>query len=207
MNDKQSVLRHMRNHVMKSGEGKVYVLSDFVEYGDYESIKKSLQRLNNESVLRRVKSGVYERPKYNSILNRYVSASADQVAQAIARSNSWTIIPAGDKGLNMLGLSTQVPAKSIYISDGPTKKYTYGNQEIQFKHVTLKHVSGLSPKTALVIEALRMLGKENVTDSVINRLSEFFSTDEKNALVNETKNSTLWIREIIAKVAAHGGID
>lgn len=205
METKQKVLRFMRNDIMKAGEGKVYILSDFTVYGDYETVKKSMQRLCTEGIIRRILNGIYERPKYSHILKRYVMASPDDVAKAIARGKCWTIIPAGEKALNMLGLSTQIPAKVIYMTDGPNRKYTYLNQEIQFKHVQLRNIAGLSTKTALVVEALKNLGEKNVTDAVVQKLSVNFTKDEKEKLLRETKHTTLWIRDVIVRIVRSGG--
>ena len=59
-------------------------------------------------------------------------ASPDELARAIARDQNWTIGPKGDAALNILGLSTQVPAIYSYITDGPYRKIEYEGITIQF---------------------------------------------------------------------------
>ena len=162
--------QHIRKDIIYASEGTVFVLSDFVDYGDYEAVKKALQKLYEEGIIRRALPGVYYRPSYSNILGREVPPKIEAVAEAIARNNNWTIIPEGEKGLNMLGLSTQVPAHTVFITNGPSKTYEFGKQKFEFRHVQPKNIVGLSAKTALVVEALKNLGEQNVDDSIVTRL-------------------------------------
>ena len=119
------------------------------------------------------------------------------VAHALARKFGWTIVPCGDTALNMLGLSTQVPAVWLYVSDGTYKEYTYGNTVIRFKRTTNKEISKISYKTALVIQALKALGKENITDEIINQIASVTTGKEKTA---EAKYATSWIYDVIKEI-------
>ena len=124
----------------------------------------------------------------------------DKVAHAIARNFGWTIVPCGDTALNLLGLSTQVPAVWVYVSDGTYKEYSYDNTTIQFKRTTNKEVSKLSYKTALVIQALKALGKDNIDEMVISRLQKILTAEEKKAMVSEAKAVTSWIYEYLKQI-------
>ena len=127
-------------------------------------------------------------------------ASPHQVALALARNYGWSIAPSGNTALNQLGLSTQVSAKWSYISDGPYNVFEFGNIRIEFKHRSNKDISGLSPKTALVIQALRALGKDNITNEDINKIGLLLSAEEKETLLKESKQSTSWIYKYIKKI-------
>ena len=94
-----------------------------------------------------------------------------QIARAVARSHGWTIVPTGEAALNRLGLSTQVPARWQYLSDGPTKTYSWSGGTIVFKHRTNKETTKLSSKTAMVVQALKALGKEHIDKGVIAGLA------------------------------------
>ena len=148
--------------------------------------------------------GVYYNPRYSQLIQEYEKPSVDEVAKAIARNFKWTIAPSGNTALNQLGLSTQVPAKWIYFSDGPYKTYKIGIQELEFKHRTNKEISGMSEKTILVIQALKELGEEQITESVIQKLKRQLTDEEKLKLLNETKQTTVWIFNIIKKIAQEG---
>ncbi|SEI95957.1 hypothetical protein SAMN05660742_10277 [Propionispira arboris] len=123
-----------------------------------------------------------------------------QIAQAIARNYNWTIIPSGQIVLNQLGLSTQVAANWIFISDGPYKSYQIGNIEIQFKHSSNKNITGMSYKTAMIVQALKELGEMYIQDNVISKLKNFLTSEEKERLYKETLKTTIWMRPIIKSI-------
>ena len=136
--------------------------------------------------------GVYEKPKYSKLLDEYVAADPEAVANALARSYHWTIAPCGNTALNLLGLSTQVTAVWSYISDGPYKTYEWNSTKLEFKHRTNKEITGLSYMTSLVIQALKTLGRSNVTPEVIQMLSEKLTAKDKQACLKEATESTDW---------------
>ncbi len=100
----------------------------------------------------------------------------------------------------MLGLSTQVPARWSFVSDGPYRSFSFGNITIEFKHCSAKEISGMSPKTALVIQAIKALGKEGIDERSLQRIRRNLSPEEKIALLEEAKRTTVWIYEAIKKV-------
>lgn len=190
----------IRDRIINAPEGSVFVNSDFADIADNNTIKQSINRLIQEGVLRRVIRGVFEKPKFSKLLGEYVAADPDAVAKALARCYHWTIAPCGDTALNMLGLSTQVTAVWSYISDGPYKTYEWDKTKIEFKHRTNKEVTGLSPTTILVIQALKTLGKEHVDEKTIRVLSRRLNEDEKEALLAEGAEATDWIYTVIKEI-------
>ena len=159
-----------------------------------------MKRLVENGILRRILRGIFEKPKYSKLLNEYVAPDPDAVAKALARSYHWTIAPCGNTALNMLGLSTQVTAVWSYISDGPYKTYEWNSTKIEFKHRTNKEITGLSYMTALVIQALKTLGKANVTQEVVETLSSKLSDTDKAALLKEGSESTDWVYDTIRQI-------
>ena len=101
----------------------------------------------------------------------------------------------------MLGLSTQVPAVWIYISDGPYKTYKTDGMTLKFKHTDNKNeITNISYKTALVVQALKALGKGNVTDKELQIISKLLSDEEKAQMLMEAKRVTAWVYELIRKI-------
>lgn len=183
--------------INKSEYGTVFVSADFTDITDKKTVNVILERIASGGQLRRIIRGVYDKPLYNDFIDEYLVPSPDLVANALARNYGWSVVPCGDTALNLLGLSTQVPAAWTYVSDGPYKEYSFENTTIKFKRITNKEISKLSYKSALVVQALKALGKENVTDSVLLKLKNDLTADEKNKLLNETKSVTSWIYEYI----------
>lgn len=86
-------------------------------------------------------------------------------------------MPTGETTLNLLGLSTQVIAHWTYRSDGPYREHEIGNVHIQFKHTANENISGVSARSALVIQALLSLGSSVGSDKCM--LSRISSDSEK----------------------------
>ena len=122
------------------------------------------------------------------------------MARALARNYHWTIAPSGNTALNLLGLSTQVSAVWTYISDGPYKTYEWNSTKIVFKHRTNKEITGLSYITVLVVQALKTLGRKNVTSEIVKALSNRLSDSEKSTLLKEATSSTDWVYDTIRKL-------
>lgn len=193
-------ISQIEDRIRNSPKGTIFVTSDFTDLGSSDAANKALLRLEKAGLIRRILFGVYEYPEYNEFLGEYVESSPDMVAHALARKFGWTIVPCGDTALNMLGLSTQVPAVWLYVSDGTYKEYTYGNTVIRFKRTTNKEISKISYKTALVIQTLKALGKENIADEIINQIASVTTGKEKTAMFAEAKYATSWIYDVIKEI-------
>ena len=193
-------MQEIRARILAAEDGAVFVAPDFADIADTATIRQGLKRLYQSGIIRRIIRGVYEKPKYSKLLDEYVAADPDAVAKALARSYHWTIAPCGNTALNLLGLSTQVTAVWSYISDGPYKTYEWNSTKLEFKHRTNKEITGLSYMTSLVIQALKTLGRTNVTPEIIQTLSEKLSEDEKQACLKEAAESTDWVYDTIRKM-------
>lgn len=192
--------KQIRERIISAQDGAVFTASDFADIADAATIRQSLKRLVQSGILRRILNGIYEKPKYSQLLDEYVAADPDVVAKALARSYHWTIAPCGNTALNLLGLSTQVTAVWSYISDGPYKTYEWNSTKLEFKHRTNKEITGLSYMTSLVIQALKTLGKSNVTPEIIQTLSEKLTDIDKQACLKEATESTDWVYDTIRQI-------
>ena len=190
-------LQATKKRVEAAKTGSVFVAADFADIANTKRISDCLQRMEDDKIVLRVLFGVYYKPEYSSLLGEYIAPAPDAVARALARNFGWTIVPCGDTALNLLGLSTQVPAVWSYVSDGTYKEYTFDSTTIKFKRTTNKEISKLSPKTALVIQALKALGKDHVTDEIIEKIRSETSADERTSMLKEAQYATAWIYGII----------
>ena len=195
--DRPDYLNEIRNRIKAEKYGFVFVATDFADIAENVKIGVCLSRLEEEKTLLRIMRGVYYKPEYSTLLGEYIAPAPDAVAHAIARNFGWTIVPCGDTALNLLGLSTQVPAVWSYVSDGAYKEYSFDSTTIKFKRTTNKEISKLSPKTALVIQAIKALGKEHITDEIIEKIRSETSADERTTMLKEAQYATAWIYGII----------
>lgn len=201
-------MQTMRDQIVarihRLGSGNAFTAKDFLDIASRGSVDMALASLARSGTIRRLRRGLYDLPKESAALGGKLSPNIDEAAQAIARRHNWKIVPDGAWAANLLGLSTQVPAKIVYLTDGPTKEVEVGRRKIHFKHARPKTFSGLEGKSALVVQALRHLGKDAVTDREIARLRDILSAAERRRLVKETQFVSDWINNV-AKQALSGG--
>ena len=192
------------NRVKSSEPGTIFVASDFNDLADNVSIRKSLSRLEKTGLIKRIIRGVYENPEFSEFLKEIVAPSPHKVALALARNYSWTIVPNGDTALNQLGLSTQVPAKWTYVSDGPYREYAFDKTVIRFNHTANKDISKLSYKSALLIQAIKAIGKDRLDGAYMKKIAKLITAEEKSALLAEGKYMTVWVYEAVKKICNGG---
>jgi len=193
--------------IIEAEKGRIFIISDFMDIASYDAVRKALSRLVRDGKLIRVIRGIYKKPNFNEFLQIEVPVSPDDLARAIARSNNWTIGPKGDAALNILGLTTQVPAVYHYISDGPSKKVLYEGISIVFHKRSNKIVSGYSYKTILIIESIRSIGPERMNSDVIRGIVNKCSKNDLKSLYEDGKRTNKWIQEEIKKILVMGGYD
>ena len=187
-------LEQIEKRINTAQPGAVFIPSDFFDIAEAVKVNMCMSRLVENGELYRLMRGLYAKPRYSKLLNTNVPPRSDDIARAIARNFGWTVIPCGDAALNMLGLSTQVPTVWTYVSDGPYKIYEVDGITLKFMHTDNKNeIILVSYQTALVIQALKALGKENITDSDILGLSERFSQSEKQNMLAEGQRITNWV--------------
>lgn len=129
----QSIDKKILSRIYGHGRGWSFFAKDFSSEFGSVNIDKALSTLTKEGKIRRINRGMYDYPKYSDLLGQELSPDHDQVAQAFAQKFNWRILPSGDAALNLLGLSTQIPGKFIYLSDGPNRKYSILSYQLEFK--------------------------------------------------------------------------
>ena len=185
------------NRLLEIATGTPLVASDFSDIANVRTIRELLNVRIRNGTMRRIMPGVFVIPKVNKLLNTEIPVAPEALAQAIARNHNWTIAPSKQTALNALGLSTQVPATWKYISDGPYKTYELDGAVIQFKHTTNKNISSMSPTSSLIVQALKALGKDRITDEVLKKIASQLTKKDTVTLIKDTSRTTAWIRDAI----------
>jgi Family of unknown function (DUF6088) len=125
---------HILARIERLGPGKVFSAKDFLDIASRTMIDVTLASLAQSGKIRRVRRGLYDLPKVNPALGGDLSPDIDEATRALARRQRWKIVPEGSWAANLLGLSTQVPSKIIYLTDGPNSTVPIGRRTIHFKH-------------------------------------------------------------------------
>lgn len=187
--------------INRLGEGKAFSAKDFLDIATRGTIDVTLGDLTREGLIRRIGRGLYDLPKVNVALGGKLSPDIDEATRAIARRQRWKIVPEGAWAANLLGLSTQVPAKIVYLTDGPNSEVPIGRRTIHFKHARPKAMAGPEGKNALVIQALRYLGQDKIGPREIEMLRTVLSPAEKRKLMKDARFGADWIYETAKRLA------
>lgn len=197
MNYKKKIL----NRIDSFEPNQVFIANDFFDIAGYETVRSTLNRLVEDKEIIRIMKGIYYKSKYIELIGEYEAPSVNEVANAIARKYNWTIAPSGNTALNLLGLSTQVPAKWTYISDGRYASFSFGNATIEFKRRNNGEISKMSTLTAMVIQSVKAIGKDKITSEQIDYLRGKLSEKEKFELIEDSKTTSAWVYGVIKKIS------
>ena len=174
---------------------------DFSDLGSDADIRKALSELAAKGTIRRVLRGIYDYPRISKLLDTEMGPDLDQLARALARRSGWRIQPSENTALNLLGLSTQVPAQSVYLSDGPSNQYEIGKQQLVFKKRTLKESVFKHKESELVVQALKALGQERIDEKILEKLAITWTPSTWKKILRDTKTAPAWVSDIILKIS------
>lgn len=199
-NDMQPIEEKIKKRIYGVGRGYAFSKKDFSGLGQHKTIDKVLSRLQADGFIRRVIPGIYDYPKFSDLLKREMSPDIDQVARALARKFGWSIQVSGNTALNVLGLSTQVPAKYLYYSNGRGRTYKVGNIELEFEKTVLSDIGFKYPESDLVVQAIKALDKKNLTENEKQKIRDYFSPEKHVRILKDTQYTTSWVYEVIKSI-------
>ncbi|KAB0669035.1 hypothetical protein F6V30_14455 [Oryzomonas sagensis] len=182
------------------GRGWAFFPNEFIDEFERKQIDNALSDLAGEGKIRRIYRGLYDYPKYSDLLKQQLSPDFDQVARSFARKFNWRIQPSGDAALNLLGLSTQVLGKYIYLSDGPNRTYKILNYTLEFKKTALKEIGFKHRESGIIVQALKALGKQRVSPEIMDKIRKQFSSDMCPKILKDTKTATGWVYDCIKEI-------
>lgn len=182
------------------GHGSVFVPAVFLGMGSREAIDIALHRLTRKGTIRRLARGVYDFPKEHPVLGP-LSPTADAVASALAGRDHTRLQPAGAYAANILGLSEQVPAKAVFLTDGPSRTVRIGPTTIQLRRTTPRNMAAAGRLSGLLIQALRELGKEHVTPARREHLKRTLPAEKRRELIKDLRLAPAWMHPIFRELA------
>ncbi len=195
-----SVLKEIETVLKKKKPGTIFFIADFLEISDYDTVRKSIQRLTEQKKIIRLSKGIYYYPKNDELLG-VIYPSVEQIGNAIAKRDKARIVPVGVYAMFQLGLTNQVPMNVVYLTDGSARKIIINKQTITFKKTSPKNLSVKNQLSNLIIQALRAIGKENITQTHIEKITEIINNSQKiNDLKRDMIVAPIWIRKIILDI-------
>ena len=186
--------------IRRKGRGKVFTPKDFLDLGSRDAADQSLSRLVKSGAIQRLGRGLYHYPRVNRRLGIPLGPNFDEIAEALARQTGSRVIPSGAVAANRLGLSTQVPAKPVYLSDGRSRRLRIGNTMFQIRHTPPKELPAGNRTSAMVFQALRHLGQPAVDNQVVAQLNRVLSARQRKELLRDARYTTDWIAAVVRRI-------
>ncbi|TNE80966.1 MAG: hypothetical protein EP332_05635 [Bacteroidetes bacterium] len=193
-----SIEDRIEKSIKSKQRGVLLFADDFIEYGSSDAIRQALVRLVSKEIIRRVAHGIYVRP----IISEYIGEvlpTAEEVAQGIAKRDKIKIVPTGTHALNKLGLSTQIPLKLVYLTDGSPREIQIGKRTIKLKKTTPKNLLAKGKISSLVIQALKEVGQMGITEEFEQKIIELLKKEARKELEHDIPLAPVWIRKIMQK--------
>lgn len=190
----------IKKRIIRKGRGAVFTPSDFLTLGSRAAVDQALSRLVKDGTIRRLTQGVYDYPKISARIGQ-LSPNPDAVAKAVADKDGYVVQVSPARAANLLGLTTQVPAKLVYLTDGPTRSKTIGKQVIYMRKAAPKNLVGAGKPVGLVFQALRFLGKDGIDPHRVSLMSKGLSSADVKALMKSQHIPADWMRPVIRDIA------
>jgi len=182
--------------IKKAKGGSLFFIDDFVAFGNAKAVGKAMERLVKSGELHRVAKGIYVRPVKDKVLG-IVLPGIEDIAEAIRKRDKARIVPTGSYAMYKLGLTTQVPMNVVYYTDSTPRKVKVGKQTINFKRASARNLSAIGDISKLVIQALKTIGKDKVTDYELHKIKELLKQEKPYHLQHDMKIAPEWIRKLI----------
>lgn len=196
----QSIESRIFSRIKRWGPGTVVLPNHFLDIGSRDAVGIALHRLVNDGRLRRLSRGIYDLPRTDRLLGE-LSPTIEAITAAITRRDQITLQPSGAYALNLLGLSEQVPAKIVFLTEGESRKLKIGLMNIELRRTTPKNMAAAGRLSGLVIQAFRALGKDHVTKERIAKLKASLPLKERTALLKDIALAPAWMHSIFRELA------
>jgi hypothetical protein len=190
---------------LKATPGTAMSIASLLDLGPRQRVEKSLSRLVQEGTIKRIGRGLYEWPRASTIVPGPAQHSPDELVRAWARKNGLRVVPSGAYAANVLGLSTQVPAKLVYYTNGRTKTINLGPYTVRLLNRGPKTMDVGGEFLPLLLQALRFLGKRGVTPETIVRLRAILTPEGRREIPPNLRFASAWVKPVLAQIAQKEG--
>lgn len=189
------------NRIRSGASRAVFTPRSFSDLGNRTDVNRALRRLATAGKIRRICRGVYDIPENHATLGP-VSPDPDVVARAIATEAGYSLQLTPSRAANLLGLSSQVPARIVYLIAGSSRKIRVGSHLIEFKHAGPRTLLGAGTPAGVAIQAIRALGPKHLTADAIQRLRRSLPSDARSGLEKLAHHAPRWMATVIGAVTA-----
>ena len=195
-----SIDTQISKRVQRSARGTVFTPATFTAQGSRAAIDKALQRLVAQGTLRRLSRGLYDKPRQDELLGT-LWPSVDAVVKALVGKDKLRVQPSGVYATNLLGLSEQVPAKVVFLTDGASRSVRAGPMHLAFKRTSPRNMATANRLSGLVIQAFKSLGPQHITPQRLAHLRKTLPATERAKLLGDLALAPAWMQPMLRDLA------
>lgn len=198
----QSVAERILTQARSLPEGALISAKEFLHLGSRAAVDQALKRLHERNELMRLGQGIYVLPVKTRFGTR--APAAEKVIERFAATRAETIVPHGAAAANMLGLTTQVPTKLVYLTSGPNRQFKLGAQVVEMKNAPQWMLLPAQPKAGEAVRALAWLGRSHATEA-LTKLKQKLPQSVLQDLIALRPALPAWMSKSISQaLVAHG---
>lgn len=180
--------------------GPIVSARDFADAGQYAAVRQALSRLAKAGRLRRVHRGYYDLPRAHPVLGQTAPDPMALVRSLMTGSSAqWQV--SGAYAANLLGLSEQVPAKIVILTDGVPRQVQLDKLTLIFRRAAPRNLLAAGQPAGLVIQALRHLRANGLASTALARLRERMDAPTRRELVRLVPQLSVWMQPIVRDLA------
>ena len=195
-----SIEKTIVSRIESRKRGACFTPNAFLDLGSPEAVRIALHRLEKRGDVRRLARGLYDFPVQHPTIG-LLSPNPDKVAKALSERDASRLQPSGAYAANVLGLSEQVPARIVFLTDGPARHVRIGRQEIVLKNTTTRNMATAGTTSGTVIQALRHLGARQTNQNHVAHLRRTLSARDRAQLKQDRIYAPGWMNRIIDAIA------
>lgn len=196
----QRLTEQILAHAAGLPEGAPLAAKSLLHLGNRAGVDQTLSRLAERGQLIRVGRGVYLRPVVSRFGTR--APSVEQAIEALASQRGEVIVSNGAAAANALGLTTQVPVRSVYLTSGRSRTMTLGKQSVELCHAPRWQLALADRPSGQALRALAWLGPEKA-EAALRTIKRQLPPTAFGELVAAAPQFPTWLAQSVGK-AAHG---
>jgi Family of unknown function (DUF6088) len=196
-----SLTKQVLAYVESQPEGTPLAAKGLLHLSNRAAIDQTLSRLARSGEVMRLGRGVYVRTIKTKFGTR--SPFAEEVIKQFATARGETIVSSGAAAANALGLTTQVPVKTIYLTSGRSRRLALGKQSVELRHAKSWQLTKASERVGQAARALEWLGPQQAARALTTLKSRLEPAELKELQAMRPLLPEWLAQKISATVSSH----
>jgi hypothetical protein len=125
------------------------------------------------------------------------------MVEGLATQRGETIVSHGAAAANLLGLTTQVPMRAVYLTSGRSRRLKLGAQTVEFRHAPIWQLILPGRVAGDVVRALAWLGPEKAGEAIGTLRSKLPPSELEEVAAARARLPT-WMAQEVSALVTHG---